>query len=337
MAMLAGGLLAGGLFALTGRAPRVVEYLVAIILGSAICLLGGYFAQRSRRDEWTLGQRILEAMERIGQGDFAVHINDSGRGPFTEVVASVNTMARDLGTLERQRQDFVSNVSHEIQSPLTSIIGFANLLRDPALDPARREHYLDVIAAECRRLSDLGSNLLRLSALDGAELDQQRFRLDEQLREVILALEPQWSPTGLEIELECEEVWVRGDPELLRQVWVNLISNAVKFTEPAGNVSIRLIRDGSGRPDPAEVPGWRVVVTDTGIGIQPGDLPHIFERFFRADRARGVGGNGLGLALVKRVVDLHGWSVDVSSTPGEGSRFSVRIPFAAAGSPDRVD
>jgi signal transduction histidine kinase len=321
--MMSGWLLAEGLFRIVDRPPAPVAYLIAVALGLCLCGVIAFVAsladKRTQPNRWTIGEQLLEALDSIRQGDFNVRIENAKRGPFTDVVDSVNSMARDLGTLEQQRQDFISNVSHEIQSPLTSITGFASLLREPGLDESTRRHYLDIIAAESRRLSQLSTNLLRLTALDDAQLDRRRFSLDGQLRDVILTLEPQWSAREVTVELDAPAARAMGDPEILRQVWVNLIQNAIKFTPPGGRVLVQVSPDGIGL--------WRVDVDDTGEGIAPRDLPHVFERFFRGDKARAVGGNGLGLALAKRIVDLHGGSIAVASEPGTGATFTVRLPL----------
>jgi signal transduction histidine kinase len=236
-------------------------------------------------------------------------------------------MARELGTMEGQRQEFISNVSHEIQSPLTSIIGFTNLLKDPSLSEQQRLRYLTIIETESRRLSRLSDNLLRLSALDSDDstLERSRFALDEQLRSVIVMLEPQWSARQQTLTMDVEKLEITADRELLEQVWINLLHNALKFTPKGGTIAVRLTHDIDGDGVGRGV----CTVTDTGDGIAPGDLPHIFERFYRADRARdrALGGNGLGLPLAKRIVELHGGAITVKSDPGKGATFSVYLPF----------
>lgn len=323
VALTVGWFEAQALFLLTGQPPALVGYLIAVVLAILTTWLVVNVVARLQGRE--LGDRamladMVFALERISQGDFDVRITGGGRGPYGEVVESVNKLAGDLGTLEQQRQDFVSNVSHEIHSPLTSISGFAGLLRDPGLAEPTRQHYLDVITAECRRLSTLSDNLLRLSALDDTVLARARFRLDEQLRDVILTLEPQWTAKELSVELEAGPSEVTADADLLRQVWVNLVHNAVKFTPPGGRIRVNLRADETGA---------QVEVTDTGIGIAAADQPHVFERFYRADKARGVGGNGLGLALAKRIVDLHDGRITVSSIPGQSTTFTVQLPQTA--------
>lgn len=315
----AGWLLAQLLFHLTGQPPTLVAYLITAVLS---LLVGGgvsaLFARITGRGDRHLLVDLRIALERIAQGDFDVHLDPAQPGPFTEVVATVNGMAENLGTLEQQRQDFVSNVSHEIQSPLTSISGFADLLREGHLDQATRRRYLDIITAECRRLSGLSDNLLRLSSLDDARLERTTFRLDEQVRSAVLALEPTWSAKGVRVELEAEPVPIEADAELLAQVWTNLLQNAVKFTPSGGWVRICATAELTGAA--------RVQVRDSGVGIDAGDLPHVFERFYRADKARGPGGNGLGLALARRIVELHQGKITVESEPARGAAFTVTLP-----------
>jgi len=321
-AFCAGWVLGQALFRLVGRPPGLVAFLICAVLGVA-CAAGlaaavGRLFARQRKPP-AFGQQILDALDRIARGDFSVRIERDARNPLADVVDSVNRMARELGTVDQQRQDFISAVSHEIQSPLTSIGGFTELLGRPDLDDATRRHYLDVIAAECARLSRVSDNLLRLTTLDDAGLDLATFRLDEQVRSVILALEPQWSVGGVDIELDAPDLTVSADQEMLQQVWINLIGNAIKFTPAQGRVRITLTRDDG---------AWHGEVADTGIGIGPEDLPRVFERFFRANKARSVGGSGLGLALAQRIVELHGGRIEACSAPGQGAVFGVDIPLS---------
>lgn len=316
----AGWWIAQQVFARTGRPPELAAFLisiaVALLLAACAAWVVGRITGRYRDDPDLIWNDLGDALDRIARGDFTVRLRQPRGGVLADIVASVNNMAAGLGTVEHQRQEFVSNVSHEIHSPLTSISGFAALLRDPGLDESTRQHYVDIICAECDRLSGLSDNLLRLSALDDPVLNRTRYRLDEQVRDVILTLEPQWSSKGVEIDLDADPVEVDADADLLRQVWVNLVQNAVKFTAAGGSIHVRVSSGPHGRA---------VEVADTGIGIAPGDVPHVFERFFRADKARGVGGNGLGLALAKRIVEVHEGTIAVSSTLGVGTTFTVRL------------
>ncbi|MFT4109752.1 sensor histidine kinase [Propionicimonas sp.] len=326
LALSAGWWLANFVFGVVGRPPELIAYLISIaltvFLAGVTAMIIGRLTGRLGDEPERLWKDLGDAMERIAHGDFSVRLASPRNGAFAEVVESVNRMAAGLGSVEQQRQEFISNVSHEIQSPLTSISGFASLLRDGSLDDATRQHYLDVIAAEAGRLSRLSDNLLRLSALDSADdIERADVAVDEQLRSVVLMLEPQWSARELEVELDTAPVMVRADADMLHQVWINLVNNAVRYTPPGGRVRISV----AAGPDTCEV-----AVADTGVGIDADDLPRVFERFFRADKARSGEGSGLGLSLVRRVVDLHGGTVSVASEPGVGSTFTVSLPASAS-------
>src|SRR5699024_10047123 len=179
------------------------------------------------------------------------------------------------------------------------------------------------VTSECRRLSGLSANLLRLSALAEARLERGPVQLDEHVRSAVLALEPVWSANHVHVELDAVPVRVRADGELLTQVWTNLVQNAVKFTPSGGRVQVRVTAEPAGAA--------RVQVVDTGIGIAATDLPHVFERFYRADKARGSGGNGLGLALARRIIELHHGRITVTSQPGSGTTFTVQLPALTSG------
>ncbi len=267
-------------------------------------------------------ERTIDALSRISRGDFSVMIPVEDHDPFHEIAESVNRMAGELGTMESRRQDFISNVSHEIQSPLTSIRGFAALLKDDSLDAEKRKHYIDIIETESRRLSKLSENLMKLSSLEsgGNELLKTEYRLDKQLSHVALMFEPQWMEKRINLDADLDKVMVCADGELMEQVWINLLNNAIKFTPEGGCIGIRLADEG----------GMAVCsIEDNGIGIAAEDRIHIFERFFKADKARerSLGGNGLGLSIVKKIIELHGGSVVFESEKGKGTVFTVCIPL----------
>lgn len=269
----------------------------------------------------------ISAIRRMAKGDFSVTIKlpKQMRGEFSELAHSINDMAAELSQMEQMRQTFISNVSHEIQSPLTSIRGFARVLQQTNLEEEQRQHYASIIETESVRLSRLSDNLLKLTTL---EADQQPmrmkpFRLDQQLRSTILACEPVWTEKDLLMDVNLdEEVTFIGDEELLSQVWTNMLANSMKFTPEGGSISIEVKRTNGGAS---------VCISDNGVGISVEDLPHIFERFFKADKARSrmAGGSGLGLSIVKRIVEMHGGTVTASSTPGSGTTITVFLPDAA--------
>jgi signal transduction histidine kinase len=274
---------------------------------------------------------LSAALRRIARGDFDVAVpvrDDARRFPFGQIVGDFNDMARSLKRMEDLRQEFISTVSHDIQTPLTSISGFARVLRDESLEPGTRAHCLDVIEEESSRLSRLADELLHLSVLEdrAPQPVAEPYRLDEQIRQVVLAAEPLWSRKAVDLDLELDDVRIRADADMLGQVWANLLHNAIKFSRPGGRITIRLWASG----DRA-----RFRISDEGMGIDSEDLPRVFDRFFKADASRTADGplvgNGLGLAIVKKAVELHGGGVNAESAgPGKGSSFEVDLPLVPA-------
>lgn len=327
-----GHLLLSLIYRLTGTPPAIVTSTLSGIMGLLIFVLGSKLVLALYRRHTGEAPRhegrgrvlneTIEAMNRIARGDFSVLLKSDEHDPFSELAESVNRMARELGSMENLRQDFISNVSHEIQSPLTSIGGFAALLKNDEPAPEQRAHYLDVIETETRRLSRLSDNLLKLSSLESNThpLSPTAFRLDRQVQNAVLMLEPQWAAKNLTLSLDLNKVSFTGDEPLLSQVWINLLHNSIKFTPEHGDIAVVLTDHGDSAT-------FRV--TDTGVGISAEDLLHIFERFYKADKARdrSLGGNGLGLSLVKKILDLHGCTISVESEAGQGATFTVTLPI----------
>lgn len=224
--------------------------------------------------------------------------------------------------MEQMRQDFVSSVSHEIQSPLTSIYGFSKALRNRVIPEADQDRYLEIMMTECERLSRLSDNLLQLASLDSEHhpFAPRIYRLDGQLRQVIVAAEPQRADKALRLEDRLEDVTIEADEDLMSLVWTNLIGNAIKFTPEHGRITVSLARQ-DGRA--------LVTIADTGIGMAEEDRARVFERFFKADKARrrNAGGSGLGLAIVKKIVILHHGTIRLDSEPGQGTTVSVMLPI----------
>ncbi|WP_055106407.1 sensor histidine kinase [Paenibacillus ihumii] len=267
-------------------------------------------------------RRMTEATKRMAKGDFSSELKARRKDELGVLVQSFNEMRRQLRQMEEMRQDFVSNVSHEIQSPLTSIRGFAKALKETdALGPMERDRYLDIIIAESERMSRMSDNLLQLASLESKHhpFRPVTFRLDEQIRQTAVALEPQWAAKSIAIDLELPVVKICGDRDQLDQVWINLLGNSIRFTPVGGKIAIDVRRG---------IHQVSVTVKDTGIGIAPGDQAQIFERFYKADRSRNRvhNGNGLGLAIVKRIVDLHHGHIEVRSKPGAGTEITVTLP-----------
>ena len=265
---------------------------------------------------------ITEATERIMQGDFSVRVapmHGSGMEGFNQIGSAINKMAEELSGTETLRTDFIANVSHELKTPLAVMGNYATMLQRPGIPEEERCEYAKAISEAARRLAQLITNILKLNKLENQQIFPQaeEFDLSEQLCESLLQFEDSWERKALNIETDLEEdVRIRSDRELLSLVWSNLISNAVKFTPEGGTIGVSLKTEGD-----------RIVVSvsDTGCGIQPETGMHIFEKFYQGDTSHATQGNGLGLALVKRIMDILSGEIGVQSVCGEGSIFTVKL------------
>ena len=262
---------------------------------------------------------LTAATRTIQEGDFTVRLPENEAGEIGELMRSFNGMADELSRTAFLQKDFISSVSHEFRTPIASIRGFARLLQMPGLTEEQRQEYVALIAQESDRLSRLSETLLRLSALEQqtGPASVADFRLDEQLRQVILRLEPEWSAKDIDWQLELADVSIRSDEGLLNHVWINLLQNAVKFSDQGGRIEVRVYKT-----DVAVIE-----VADHGIGMDEETITRIFDRFYQADGSRSREGVGLGLCLVKRILDMLDGSVKVYSKPGHGSTFRVKLPL----------
>lgn len=266
-------------------------------------------------------RRITQAAERIMKGDFSTRIEpirsiDSMDG-FNQIIGYFNRMAEELAGTETLRTDFIANVSHELKTPLAVIQNYGIMLQQPELSEEKRMEYAKAITDSSRRLANMVSNILKLNKLENQAIypEVQEYELGEQLCECLLAFEDTWEKKQLEIQTDIQEgVRMTADPELLCHVWNNLFSNAIKFTEPGGVVSLVLEESDH---------VITVSVSDTGCGISPEVGKHIFEKFYQGDTSHATKGNGLGLALVKRVIEITGGDISVTSEVGKGSTFIV--------------
>jgi len=278
------------------------------------------------RRKWTIDRnvkRISDAAEKMIRGDFSVRIPEKttllSDDRFNEIAKCFNQMAEELSGVETLRTDFIANVSHEMKTPLAVMQNYGTLLQTPNLSEEQRVEYAKAITDASRRLADMMSNILKLNRLENQQIYPkiEKFDLGEQLCESLLQYESVWDSRGIEIETEIgEDVHVFADRELLSLVWNNLLSNAFKFTERGGMVSISLAMDGD----------YAVVrIKDTGCGMTPEIGAHIFEKFYQGDTSHATQGNGLGMALVKRVMDIMQGEIGVESKLGVGTTFTVRI------------
>ena len=289
-----------------------------------ITLFSGTFdyLRRKRMVERPVKQ-ILEATEKIMQGDFTIRIAPvkefAGETGFNEIIKAINKMTAELAGTETLRTDFIANVSHELKTPLAVMGNYATMLQKPGISEKDRVEYAKAISHSSRRLAALITNILKLNKLENQQIFPQldEYDLGEQLCENLLQFEEVWEKKNLNIETDIEDdVRIRSDAELLSLVWNNLISNAVKFTPEEGTIGVRLKTEGN-----------QVIVSvrDTGCGIKPEVGQHIFEKFYQGDISHATQGNGLGLALVKRVVDILNGEIGVQSVYGQGSTFTVKF------------
>ncbi|MBQ8649547.1 MAG: HAMP domain-containing histidine kinase [Clostridia bacterium] len=268
-------------------------------------------------------KHITQAAEKIMQGDFSVRIKPLSRfgtdDKFNEITECFNKMAEELSSVETLRTDFIANVSHEMKTPLAVMQNYGTLLQSSELSEEKRIEYAKAITDSSRRLADMMTNILKLNRLENQQIYPQaeEYDLAEQLCECLLQYESVWENSGIEINTDiAEDVIVKADEELLSLVWNNLFSNAFKFTGKGGTVSVSLT---------ATKHHAVVRVSDTGCGMSPEVGEHIFEKFYQGDTSHSTQGNGLGLALVKRVVDIIGGEISVESVKGKGSSFTVKI------------
>ena len=271
---------------------------------------------------------ITDAAQRIMNGDFSVrvkHMHGSGIEGFNQIGESINAMAEELSSVETLRTDFIANVSHEMKTPLAVMQNYGTLLQAPDLPEEKRIEYAKTITDASRRLADMMTNILKLNRLENQQIypNLTTFDLGEQLCESLLQYESTWERKNIEIETDiAESVLVSADAELLSLVWNNLFSNAFKFTEDGGKVSLVLTADEKYAT---------VKISDTGCGMSAEVGAHIFEKFYQGDTSHATQGNGLGLPLVKRVIDIMQGEISVESAVGIGTTFTVKIRRAENG------
>ena len=288
--------------------------LISSIFGLILTTVAGKICLRPLR-------RFIDTTKKVAAGDFSVRFQLGGLEESNQLILSLNTMIEELGGIETLRDDFVSNISHEFKTPIASIHGFAKLLKKGNLTKEQQDEYLDIILSESERLSTLSKNVLLLSKLDNTTRleDLETYPLDEQLRRTILVLNQEIERKEIDLDVNMDTCQIQANKEMLSQVWINLLNNAIKFTSQRGRIEVNLKNAG----DVAVV-----TFRDNGIGMGQETLKNIFDKFYQEDSSRSCEGNGLGLALVKRIVTLSGGKIDVTSQTGNGSEFRITLPLA---------
>ena len=266
--------------------------------------------------------KLRDAMMEVADGNFQTSVQCESRiRDVRDIYDSFNRMVRELGTTETLQTDFISSVSHEFKTPINAIEGYASLLQAHPQSPEEQNAYIEKILFNTRRLSTLTGNILLLSKLNNQSIRPQKtvFRLDEQIRQTIVALERKWTEKEIEFDVELDPVSFCGYEKLLVHVWTNLLDNAIKFDPPGGMIRLKM----------RSAPGVVVfMIEDAGPGIAPGDEERIFAKFYQSEHSREVEGNGLGLALVRQIVEISGGSITVENLPEAGCRFTVTLPGA---------
>lgn len=289
--------------------------------GMMSLIIGGIFIFLATRIVVKPIAKLSEAAKQVANGNLETMIPQKQRGhdEISELTDNFNLMISELAKNEYLHKDFVSNVSHEFKTPLASIQGYAELLAMPNLAEEKRLEYASVITRQTKRLAKLSTDMLRLSELENEHLlvKKATFSLDEQIRDALLLLQNEWEQKKLILDIDLESARITGDKALLYQVWVNLIGNAIRYTDQNGKITIHLQTVGDKQ---------QVTVQDTGIGMSPQQQARIFERFYRADESRNTGGTGLGLPIVKRIVELHQGEINVDSSLERGTIITVRLP-----------
>lgn len=304
--------------------------LIALVL-TACAIVGSIMSFFLTKHFMKPLNELMTATKAVAEGDYSVRVHTekmlvdieeyhSPVNEFEDFVESFNRMAESLGSVEMLRTDFINTISHEFKTPVVSIRGFAKLLQNPNLTEEQRKLYTDTIIQQSLLLSSMSSNILLLSQYERAEAltDKVFYSLDEQLRNVISLQSKDWLEKNITLEGRLDSITYYGNPDIMAHVWSNLLSNAIKFTPSGGSILVELTR----QQDTVSVR-----FRDSGIGMDAEALSHIYEKFYQADSSRQSEGTGLGLSIVKRIVSLCHGTVEASSTPGEGTEFTVVLPL----------
>ena len=292
--------------------PLLLFALVSLLVGT---LLAAVFSHRPLAPI----RKIIEASDQIARGNYNTRIHLVGPDEFKHLSSSFNHMAEELESVEMLRSDFVNNFSHEFKTPIVSIRGFAKMLKRDDLTQDEKNEYLDIIITESERLTELATNVLNLSKIEKQSIltDKTHYNVSEQIRRVIALLDKKWSDKHMEIIFDCEEIMLNANEELMNQVWINLLDNAVKFSPDYGMVEIKIFQDDT---------DIVFTIADQGGGIPPETARHIFDKFFQGDVSHSAAGNGIGLTIARHIIELHHGSISLDTNNQIGAKFIIRIP-----------
>lgn len=292
--------------------PLMFLAILSIIVSTCISPLIIHFPLRSIND-------LIDGIDALARREFHTRLSLSGIGRFRFIGERFNSMAAELEHTTLLRNDFINNFSHEFKTPIVSIRGFAKLLKQENISPEQKEEYLNIIIHEADRLANLSAKVLDLSKIEGqTELyNTKTYNLAEQIRLSFLLLESKWSNKNIDFDIDLDEIKITANEEMMQQVFVNLIDNAIKFTPENGMISLSL---------KSEEDQIKFTLSDTGIGMTEEQVSRMFQKFYQADSSHVQEGNGLGLALVKQIVDLHHGTIEVKSQIGDGTTFIISFP-----------
>ncbi|HWQ74188.1 MAG TPA: HAMP domain-containing sensor histidine kinase [Syntrophomonas sp.] len=305
-----------GIFPLPAFAPilsPLIALFVSSIIGTSISVVA------SEKVLKPLNQ-LIKATKAVSRGDFSVRVEEINmNSEIADLIRNFNHMAEELGSIEMFRNDFINNFSHEFKTPIVSIRGFAKQLQNDNLSSEKRQEYTAIIVSESERLANVAANVLLLTKFENQQFITNRteYELDEQIRNCIILLEKQWSQKNLEINLDLEPVKILGNAEMLSHLWINLIENAIKYSNDNGRITIKCDET---------VDDIQFKISDEGNGMDDHTLKHIFNKFYQGDTSHAAGGNGLGLSIVKRIVELCQGEIAVGSKIGQGTTFIVKLP-----------
>lgn len=263
---------------------------------------------------------LTNGLSKIANGEFNIKLDENSGGPLKEVYRNFNIMSNELSSIDTLRNDFVNEFSHEFKTPLATINGFSNLLLDGNCSQEQVTQYLSIIATESERLVTLTQSQLLLSKLDSQYIviDKTSYSLDEQIRNCMIMLAPEWEKKKIEVSIDLLKSSFWGNSDMMQHIWINLLTNAIKYTPENGKISITSHLSNN---------NIEISIRDTGIGMSDEQIEHIFRKYYRAENNVSINGLGLGLSIVKRIIELNNGQLQVTSTLGEGSTFTVILPL----------
>ncbi len=294
--------------------PVILEYIALLVIISIM------FTSLISKSLFEPIKKLCASMDNVAKGDFEIQLEDKSIiHEIQDMYKNFNSMTKELKATEILQTDFVSNVSHEIKTPINAIEGYVMLLQDNQCSETERTEYVERILFNTKRLSELVSNILLLSKLDNQSIEPVResFSMDEQIRQAIMMYESQWNDKNIEFDIEMSSIYFIGNDRLLLHVWTNLLENAIKFSPVGGHIIIRLSENEE---------YITYVIEDCGPGISVEAQQHIYDKFYQEDESHRQGGNGLGLALVKKILDIYNADITMENREEKGSRFTLRFP-----------